>query len=48
MDPEVNLGPLAMERQKTKLYSQLERAMKEGEATMAYGDLNYKIGDSEL
>lgn len=48
MDPEVNCGPLALEKQVDKLKSQINRAMKEGGATITRGDLDFKIDHPEM
>ena len=47
-DPETNLGPLVMKRQKEKLASQVEMMMKEGGAKLSYGDRKFRMDDPEL
>ena len=48
MDSKVNLGPIAMERQKTKLISQIKAAVANDGATIAYGSTDYNITNSAL
>jgi len=48
MDPKVNLGPIAMERQKTKLISQIKAAVANDGATIALGSTDFNVADSEL
>ena len=48
MDEKVNLGPLALKRQKELYLDQVKRAMGEGGAKLTYGDLKYKMEDEEL
>lgn len=47
-DPETNLGPLALKRQKTKLMEQLKMAVAEGGAHIVHGNQNYRMEDPEL
>jgi len=48
MDLSVNVGPLALKRQKDLLMKQLKMATTEGEATLIYGDINLKMQKEEL
>ena len=48
MDPLTNIGPLASQKQKELLLSQVAKAQKEGEATLIYGKTNLKMSDPEL
>lgn len=48
LDPKTNLGPLALSRQKTKLYEQINKAITVGDGHLLYGDMNYMIPEKSL
>ena len=48
MDPKVNLGPLALERQAVLIKDQVRRAISEGGATLIHGEIDLKMEDPEL
>ena len=48
MDPAVNCGPLAMDRQKDTLLRQLNMATTEGQAKISLGNLGFSMSDPSL
>lgn len=48
IDPNVNLGPLALKNQKENYLDQVKRAVSEGGANIAYGNPKIKMEQAEL
>jgi len=48
LDPATTLGPLAIDRQKTRLLMQVDQAVKNDGAKIVYGTLDHKSEKSDL